>query len=81
MTEGIFEKDGAMVDFDLPKLVSYALFKTAQSRSDLSLTRIDCTNIPSSVMRAQWAELDAALRSCTMFRYAFLTFTLYRLSA
>ena len=53
MTEGIFEMDSAMVGFDfkLPKLVSYALFKSARSRSDPSLTRIDCTSIASSVMR------------------------------
>ena len=39
VTEGIFEKDGAMVD--LPKLVSCALSETVRSRSDLLLSRID----------------------------------------
>ena len=81
MTGGIFEKDGAMVDFDLPKLISYALFKSAQSRPDPSFTRIDYKYSFIRDESTEWAELDAALRSCTMFRYAFPTFTLYRLSA
>ena len=38
VTEGIFEKDGAMVD--LPKLVS-CLSETVRSHSDPSLSRID----------------------------------------
>ena len=39
VTEGIFEKDGAMVD--LPKLVSYALSKTVRLRLDPPLSQID----------------------------------------
>jgi serine palmitoyltransferase len=39
VTEGIFEKDGTMID--LPKIVSYALSKTVRLRSDPSLSQID----------------------------------------
>jgi serine palmitoyltransferase len=39
VTEGIFEKDGAMVD--LPKLVSYALSRIVRLRSDPPLSQIN----------------------------------------
>ena len=66
-----------MVDFDLPKLVSYALFKSAQSRPDPSFTRID---YKYSFIRDESTEWAETLRNCTMYRYAFPTFTLSGIS-
>ncbi len=77
VTEGIFKKDGAMVD--LPKLVSCARSETARSHSDplafMNRSSLSTsTGITSFLMRAsplvQWAELDAVLQNYTTSPYA-----------